>query len=94
MSRPSWKIPYVSSIFLRNSFINSEKYDTYVRNSIITNDFINKRIRVYSGKAWVSFIVTDDMVGKKLGEFSFTKVIGSRIAHSKYLKMKSKRKKK
>jgi ribosomal protein S19 len=34
------------------------------------------------------------MVGKKLGEFSFTKVIGSRIAHSKYLKMKSKKKKK
>jgi hypothetical protein len=32
------------------------------------------------------------MVGKKLGEFSFTKVTGSAIAHSKYLKMKAKKK--
>lgn len=94
MFKYSWKIPYVSLIFLRNSFINSTKFNTFYRNSVISKDFINKRIRVYSGKSWVSFIVSDDMIGKKLGEFSFTKVLGSRIAHSKYLKLKQKKKKK
>lgn len=94
MARASWKIPFISSLFFRKSFLNSEKYNTFHRNSIITHDFVEKRLRVHSGKNWVSFLVTEDMVGKKLGEFSFTKVIGSRIAHSKYLKMKSKKKKK
>lgn len=94
MSRSSWKVPFVSAIFLRNAFIISNKFNSYSRNSTITKDFVNKRLRIHSGRFWVSFVVTDDMVGKKLGEFSFTKVIGSRIAHSKYLKMKAKRKKK
>jgi hypothetical protein len=34
------------------------------------------------------------MVGKRIGDFSITKVIGSAIILSKYLKMKAKKKKK
>jgi ribosomal protein S19 len=50
MARASWKIPFISSLFFRKSFLNSEKYNTFHRNSIITHDFVEKRLRVHSGK--------------------------------------------
>jgi ribosomal protein S19 len=43
---------------------------------------------------FISFIVRRAMVGKKLGEFSMPKVMGSKVALSKYLKLKKKKKKK
>jgi ribosomal protein S19 len=57
-------------------------------------NFIDKRLRVYNGLRFISFNVKKSMLGKKLGEFSAAKVLGSNIALSKYLKMKAKKRKK
>jgi ribosomal protein S19 len=94
MSRAKWKIPFTSSIFFRKKFLNSHNFNTYKRNSVINVNFIDKRLRVYNGFKYISFIVKKNMIGKKIGDFSITKVIGSAIILSKYLKMKLKKKKK
>ena len=94
MSRAKWKIPFTSSIFFRKYFLNSHIFNTHKRNSIINVNFIDKRLRVYNGFKYISFIIKKNMIGKQIGDFSITKVMGSAILLSKYLKMKSKRKKK
>ena len=94
MSRSKWKIPFISSIFFRKKFLDSYSFNTHKRSSIINVNFIDKRLRVYNGLKYISFIVKKNMVGKRIGDFSITKVIGSAIILSKYLKMKLKKKKK
>lgn len=64
------------------------------RNSTISNSYINKRLRIYNGRHFVSFIVKPGMVGQKFGEFSLTKVLGSAIRSSMDLKIKRKKKSK
>lgn len=94
MCRSRWKVPFVSSIFFSKKFDNVMFFNTRIRNSIITDFFIDKKFRVYNGSKSKSFVIRSYMVGKKLGEFSITKILGSDIALSKVLKAKAKKKKK
>jgi len=94
MSRAKWKIPFTSSIFFRKEFLNSYSFTTHKRSSTININFIDKRLRVYNGSKYISFIIKKNMIGNKIGDFSIPKVMGSAILLSKYLKMKAKRKKK
>lgn len=68
--------------------------NTWIRSSIISRILLNKRVRVYNGSKYISFIVSKDMIGKKFGEFSIGKVIGSDIIISKRLKARRKRREK
>jgi ribosomal protein S19 len=92
--RSIWKVPFVSAFFFNKKFINKTAFNTWKRSSVIPLVFVDKRVRVYNGAKDISFIVSQDMVGKKLGEMSLTKVLGSAIALSKKLKEKRKRKEK
>lgn len=95
MSRSKWKVPFVSPIFLRKSFLdNIHGFNTYIRNSVINSFLIDKRLRVYNGQKYISFVVKKNMLGKKIGEFSMTKVLGTSISLSMFLKKKRKKKKK
>lgn len=93
-SRSSWKLPFVSPFFFSNFFFNVSSLNTKLRNSTITNIFLDKKLRVHNGLKFVSFLVTDKMLGKKLGEFSISKVLGTDIYFSKIRKAKEKKKKK
>lgn len=71
MSRVQWKGPYVDAeVFKRrkdsNAFISS-------RSSEIVPAFIGLTFKIYNGKNYVELTVTDEMVGYKFGEFSFTR---------------------
>jgi ribosomal protein S19 len=79
--------------FFRRSFLKSNGFNTSNRNSLITSVFLDKTLRVYNGAKAKSFIVKSTMLGKKLGEFSITKVLGRDIALSKQLKAKAKKRK-
>jgi len=94
--RSVWKIPFVSPFFLRRgtTFYESSSFNTWIRSSSISPYFIDKRFRVYNGSKQISFVVSKDMIGKKFGEFSISKVTGSDIIVSKRLKAKKKKKEK
>lgn len=49
------------------------------RSSKITKDFLGKRVYVYNGKVFSSYLVRPLMLGLKFGMFSLTKKLGSKI---------------
>ena len=46
---------------------------TWSRRSTIVPDFIGHTLGVHNGKKFIPVYVTENMVGHKLGEFSFTR---------------------
>ena len=46
---------------------------TWARSSTITPEMVNRTIAVHNGKVHVPVLVTENMVGHKLGEFSPTR---------------------
>ena len=43
------------------------------RNSEIIPKFLGSTFKVYNGKKYIDLIVTENMIGHKFGEFSFTR---------------------
>ncbi|HLE97376.1 MAG TPA: 30S ribosomal protein S19 [Candidatus Thermoplasmatota archaeon] len=54
-----------------------EEVRTHLRDFPILPSFIGKTIQVYSGKDWNKVVVTTEMIGHKLGEFSQTRRFGA-----------------
>jgi len=67
-----------------NNIANNRVVDahTYLRNAVIPLTVLDKRVAVYNGKLFTSFIVRKFMIGRKFGEFSLTKKLGVDI-HAK-----------
>jgi len=75
VNRSNWKGPFLEKFFYEKFLNNFYKiFRTNSRNSIILPFLLKKQISVYNGKYFVPFIVTENMVGRKLGEFSFTRL--------------------
>ncbi len=79
MARSIWKGPFVDpSLLNKVKQLRAEnKYDvikTWSRRSTILPMFIGRTFAVYNGKKFIPVLVTDDMVGHRLGEFSLTRV--------------------
>jgi len=70
--RSKWK-----SYYKDTSLVNSNKL--YKKSSIITMEFLNKRVLVYNGNKFVSLLVKESMLGHRFGEFILTKSLGSKI---------------
>jgi small subunit ribosomal protein S19 len=47
---------------------------TWSRRSTISPDFVGHTLAVHNGKKFIPVYVTENMVGHKLGEFSFTRI--------------------
>ncbi len=76
MSRSSKKIPYVSYSLLKkvqDPQARSRQIKTWSRRSTIYRQFVGCKFAVYNGKIFIPVYVTEDMVGRKLGEFSLTR---------------------
>lgn len=77
MSRSLKKGPYVAVKLLKK--IKDKKpgtagvIKTWARNSQIAPEFVGFTFGVHNGKTHVEVLVTEDMVGHRLGEFSPTK---------------------
>ena len=70
--RSKWKGPYIEANVLKKLINKSDKIDTpkiYSRGSTILLSFIGKKVAVYNGKQWVSFIITEEMLDHKFGDF-------------------------
>ena len=55
---------------------------TWSRRSTITPDFVGLTFSVHNGKVFNPVFVTENMVGHKLGEFSFTRTFKKHGAHT------------
>lgn len=77
MSRSSHKGPYVDPKLLRK--IAGKKASetgvikTWARASSISPEMIGFKFGVHNGREHLEVLVTEEMVGHKLGEFSFTR---------------------
>ena len=81
MTRSVYKGPYVQYHLVRKiRKMKKENIDlakavikTYSRRSTILPSFIGMTFEVHNGRRFVRFYVNENMVGKKLGEFSITR---------------------
>ena len=81
MARSLKKGPYVFERLLKkvqklNESGKKEVIKTWSRRSTIYPDFIGHTFAVHNGKEFIPVYVTEDMVGKKLGEFALTRKFG------------------
>ena len=78
MARSVWKGPFVDGYLLKkaeNSRTSgrSEIIKTWSRRSTILPQFVGLTFGVYNGRKFIPVLVTEDMIGHKLGEFSPTR---------------------
>ncbi len=55
---------------------------TWSRRSTITPDFVGLTLNVHNGRVFNPVFVTENMVGHKLGEFSYTRTFKKHGAHT------------
>ncbi|KAI0799749.1 mitochondrial 30S ribosomal protein S19 [Irpex lacteus] len=73
-ARSAWKGPYfVSFPNLKHAIENNIAIKTEARGSTILPNFVGARFEVHNGQTYVPIMVTQDMVGHKLGEFAQTR---------------------
>ena len=88
MSRSKWKLPIVNKKLLE-SFLDKKKVIECPRNNTILKEYINQKVKVYNGKSFREFRVSEFMVGKKFGEFANSRRYFPNM-HSKDKKKKKK----
>ena len=78
MSRSLKKGPFVDPKLLKKVMAQDKgeprPIKTWARSSTIIPEFVAKTFLVHNGKEFKKVFVTENMVGHKLGEFSFTRV--------------------
>ena len=88
MSRSLKKGPYVDLKLYRkveklNQQDRREPIKTWARACTIVPEFVGHTFMVHNGKSHLPVLVTEDMVGHKLGEFALTRVFKSHTTGTK-----------
>jgi len=78
MARSTKKGPFVdehlvSKITDMNTRNDKKVLRTWSRRSTVTPEMVSHTIAVHNGKKFIPVYITENMVGHKLGEFSFTR---------------------
>jgi small subunit ribosomal protein S19 len=93
MPRSVWKIPFIDGYLIKKTkeYVSSSKKQiikTWSRRSTIIPQFVGITFAVHNGKKFVSVLVSEGMVGHKLGEFSPTRTFYSHSGDKKITKEK------
>jgi ribosomal protein S19, bacterial/organelle len=88
MPRSIKKGPFVDHHLLKKVEIWREKNDkrpikTWSRRSMIIPDMVGLTIGIHNGRDHVPVLITENMVGHKLGEFAATRIFRSHSADKK-----------
>lgn len=88
MARSLWKGPFVDGHLLKKAEVaqgsgRKEVIKTWSRRSTIMPQFVGLTFGVYNGHKHVPVLVSEDMVGMKLGEFSPTRTFPGHAADKK-----------
>jgi small subunit ribosomal protein S19 len=86
--RSVWKGPFIDNHLLKavEKVVTSGKstvIKTWSRRSTILPNFVGLTFAVYNGKKFIPVLVTEQMVGKKFGEFSPTRTFAGHSANRK-----------
>jgi small subunit ribosomal protein S19 len=78
MSRSLRKGPYIDESLLEKIKKQKASGDktpikTWARDSQISPDFVGHRVAIHNGKHFIEVLITETMVGHRLGEFSPTR---------------------
>ncbi|HLB60967.1 MAG TPA: 30S ribosomal protein S19 [Patescibacteria group bacterium] len=79
MSRSSKKGPYIDEKLLKK--VQSQKQGgggnvpikTWARNCQVPPEFVGHKFAVHNGRIFIEVLISEDMVGHRLGEFSPTR---------------------
>ena len=87
MSRSAKKGPFIDDhltkkIDAMNQVNDKKVVRTWSRRSTILPEFVGHTIAVHNGKKFIPVYVTENMVGHKLGEFSFTRTFKGHSARA------------
>jgi len=82
MSRSSKKGPYIDEKLLKKILKQKETGErvpikTWARASQISPDFVGHRFAVHNGRKFIEVLISEMMVGYRLGEFSPTRTFRS-----------------
>lgn len=75
MARSVWKGPFVDGYLLKKAEASrqsgrKEVIKTWSRRSTILPQFVGLTFGVHNGQKFIPVLITEDMIGHKLGEFS------------------------
>lgn len=79
MSRARWKGPYISYNVIKpllnthSQEVKKKVIKIWSRASTILPIFVGKKVQIYNGKRFVPKIISENMIGHKFGEFSFSR---------------------
>ena len=88
MTRSVWKGPFVDSHLLKKVKAASDSggnsvIKTWSRRSTILPQFVGITFNVYNGKKFIPVLVSEEMVGQKLGEYAPTRTYYGHTADKK-----------
>jgi small subunit ribosomal protein S19 len=89
MTRSVWKGPFVDGYLLKKADVaqgsgrNKDVIKTWSRRSTIMPQFVGLTFGVHNGQKHVPVVVSEDMVGHKLGEFAPTRTFYGHAADKK-----------
>jgi small subunit ribosomal protein S19 len=78
MSRSKWKGMFVCySLYKKYLVFKKAKTNIFIkiynRSSVVLNEFVGGHFKVYNGLKFINLFVTENKIGCKFGEFSFTR---------------------
>jgi small subunit ribosomal protein S19 len=78
MARSAKKGPYIDEKLLQKVLKQKDSGErvtikTWARNSQIAPEFVGHKFGVHNGKRFIEVLVTEGMIGERLGEFSPTR---------------------
>ncbi|MGF1463175.1 MAG: 30S ribosomal protein S19 [Maricaulaceae bacterium] len=88
MPRSVWKGPFVDGYLLKKAekaqgATRKEVVKTWSRRSTILPQFVGLTFQVHNGNKFVPVLISEDMVGHKLGEFAPTRTYYGHAADKK-----------
>ena len=88
MVRSVWKGPFVDGYLLKKAEAarissRNDIIKTWSRRSTVLPQFVGLTFAVYNGHKFIPVLVTEDMIGHKMGEFSPTRTYLGHTADKK-----------
>ena len=88
MARSVWKGPFVDGYLLKKAEASrtsgrKEVIKTWSRRSTILPQFVGLTFGVHNGKKHIPVLISEDMVGQKLGEYAPTRTYYGHAADKK-----------
>ncbi len=82
MSRSVKKGPYIDQKLLQKVLRRKQSGDnsaikTWSRDCQVAPDFVGQRIAIHNGKKFIEVLISESMIGHRLGEFSPTRTFRS-----------------